>query len=262
MTVGETTGHRDTAAPDAAERARSIARRGGSATVLPGSACGRFAPVLHAVGGDGNTLLVLAREHPVVPATLRAPHEELPAMVELTDTAPVPLRQPVRGLLWITGWLRTLDAGEERDAAVTIAEQRPDPRLLDIGRDTVVLRLRAASLILADGDGTASVEPEQFARATPDPFCRFERTWLRHLEDGHPDVLAQLLRHVPASLRGRGTRVRPLGLDRFGLRLRVEADAADSDVRLRFSRAVTDVPQLTSEIRRLLGCPFLRGTAS
>lgn len=78
----------------------------------------------------------------------------------------------------------------------------------------------------------------------------------------HPDVVAQLLRHVPADVRRRGIGVRPLGLDRFGLRLRIErpdSKGHDTDVRVRFSRPVADVRQLGQEIRTLLGCPFLRG---
>jgi hypothetical protein len=255
--VSRMTGDQDTAAPSAAERARSIARRGGSATVLPGSACGRFVPLMHDVGADGNTLVVLPADHQAVSATHSASRRELPAMLELADYAAVSLRQPVRGLLWITGWLCPLTPDETRAAAVEISERRPDPRLLDVGHESVLLRLRAASLILADGEGTESIQPEQFTQAAPDPFCCFERVWLRHLEDGHADVLDQLMRHVPESLRSSSTRVRPLGLDRFGLRLRVEADAVDRDVRLRFSRSVGDVHELTQEIRRLVGCPFL-----
>lgn len=243
--------------PAVAERARSIAQRGGSATVLPGSGSSRLVPLQHHVAAGGDTLVVLPDGHSVIAAAHAAPRHELPAMVELADNAPVPLRQPVRGLLWITGWLRALEPGAARAAAVTMAERCPDPRLLDIGHGARVLRLRAASIVLADGEGTESVPPDEFARAAPDPFCGSERAWLRHLEDGHPDVFGQLLEHIPAALRQRTVRVRPLGLDRFGLRLRVEADSADRDVRLRFSRPVRDTGGLGREIRQLLGCPFL-----
>lgn len=244
--------------PSVAERARSIAQRGGSATVLPGSVCGRVVPLQHYVGAGGHTLLVLPEDHALVGATRAAVRHEQPAMVELTDSAPVPLRQPVRGLLWLTGWLCPLDREAARAAAVTISERCPDPRLLDVGHGATVLRLRAASIVLADGEGTESVPPDEFTRAAADPFCRFERAWLRHLEEGHPDVFSQLLRHIPAALRHPTARVRPLGLDRFGLRLRVEVDSADRDVRLRFSRPVADTQELGQEIKRLLGCPFVQ----
>lgn len=243
--------------PDVAERARSIAQRGGSATVLPGLGGGRLVPLQHHVGAGGDTLVVLPEEHELVAATRAVPRRELPAMVELADHAPVSLRQPVRGLLWITGWLCLLDPAAARAAAVAIAERCPDPRLLDVGYGATVLRLRAASIVLADGEGTESVPPDDFTRAAPDPFCGFESVWLRHLEEGHPDVLGHLLRHIPAALRRPDARVRPLGLDRFGLRLRVEVDSADRDIRLSFSRPVLDTVGLSRELKQLLGCPFL-----
>ncbi len=84
----------------------------------------------------------------------------------------------------------------------------------------------------------------------------YEAEWLRHLESSHSDVVEQLAKHLPAELRD--GRIRPLGLDRFGLRLRVELDTGDHDVRLAFSRSVNSPPQLAVELRRLVGCPFLR----
>ncbi len=41
-------------------------------------------------------------------------------MIELTDTAPVALRRPIRGLLWITGWLRALDPEPARRVALEL----------------------------------------------------------------------------------------------------------------------------------------------
>jgi hypothetical protein len=67
-----------------------------------------------------------------------------------------------------------------------------------------------------------------------------------------------LTRLLPETLRGGN--VRPLGLDRYGLRLRVEAAGGDHDVRLAFSGPV-DTPQgLAIELRRMVGCPFLART--
>ena len=61
----------------------------------------------------------------------------------------------------------------------------------------------------------------------------------------------------PCSLR-RG-RVRPLGLDRYGVQLRVEGEDGDHDVRLPFAKPVDDVTGLSQAIRVLMGCPFLNG---
>jgi hypothetical protein len=139
---------------------------------------------------------------------------------------------------------------------VSIAETRPDPGLLDVGHGLTMLRLTPSSLVLADAEGTHSLRPHMFSAASPDPFHGYEAQWLRHLESDHADVVEQLARHLPEELRA--GRIRPLGLDRFGLRLRVEQDGGDHDVRLAFSRSVTSPPQLAMELRRLVGCPFLR----
>lgn len=68
-------------------------------------------------------------------------------------------------------------------------------------------------------------------------------------------MLHTLRRHLPVQLRG--GQVRPLGLDRYGLRLRVEAIEGDHDVRLAFERPIATHGELAAELRRMVGCPFL-----
>lgn len=241
--------------PCPAERARTIATRGGRATLLRsgGAATERSEPHLHHVHADGSVTVLLADDHPLVGAV------DMAAMVEVADRAPVALREPVRGLLWITGWLRTLTGDRAREAALAVAEAKPDSRLLDVGHGMTVLRLAPVSLVLADGDGTSSLRPGEFVGATPDPFCRYEDHWLRHLELAHRDVVGMLSRLLPEHLRG--GHIRPLGLDRFGLRLRVEAPDADHDVRLAFSQPVSTPGELGTQLRRMVGCPFLNSVS-
>ena len=241
-------------APHAAERARTIAARGGHAALLP-QAGSRTSPLFHHVHPCGTTILLLPDEHPLVGQLWQTPRAEVTAMLEIADQAPVPLREPIRGLLWLTGWVAALDGQEARDEILAVADARPDHRLLDAGHGASVLRLTPASMVIADAEGTSSIRPEQFASATPDPFCRNEDHWLRHLEVAHSDVVGQLARHLPEELQN-GT-VRPLGLDRFGLRLRVEAECDDHDVRIAFSKPVSTATELAAELRRLMGCPFL-----
>lgn len=247
-------------APTAAERAKTIAKRGGPATLVPTGGHGdpaaeRVEPVLHHVHASGSVSIMLPDDHPLVATAKQTGRGELAVMFELADHAPVELREPIRGLLWITGWLRPLSDLSARARAVSIADERPDPRLLDLGHGLSLLRLTPASLVLADAEGTQSLRPHMFSAATPDPFHNYERDWLRHLETDHADVVCQLARHLPEELRD--GRIRPLGLDRHGLRLRVESDTGDHDVRLAFSRAVESPPDLAVELRRLIGCPFL-----
>ncbi|WP_104483405.1 DUF2470 domain-containing protein [Actinokineospora auranticolor] len=238
-----------------------MATLGGRATLVPAAevaeaeSADRVSPLLHHVHCDGSVSVLLPADHHLVATAWQAPRGEVATMVELADAAPVPLREPIRGLLWITGWLRALSDDEAREQAVLVADDRPDPRLLDVGHGATLLRLVPASLVLADAEGSHSVSLAAFAEAEPDPFATFEAGWLRHLELSHTDVVGALVRHLPEDLRG--GHVRPLGLDRFGLRLRVEAIDADHDVRLAFSRPVRTPGELSAELRRLVGCPFL-----
>jgi len=245
--------------PGPAERARTIAARG-PATLLPSlptlsppaaaeRESDRVAPLLHHVHDDGTVTLLLADDHELATATPTT------TMVELVDLAPVPLREPVRGLLWITGELRAVGLGHARDVALDLVEDRPDPRLLDLGHGASMLRLEPVSMVIADADGTHPVTPATFAAAPRDPFCDQEAGWLRHLELSHTEVLHTLRRHLPEDLRG--GHVRPLGLDRFGLRLRVESIMGDHDVRLAFERPIETMDELGVELRRMVGCPFL-----
>ncbi|GAA4841114.1 DUF2470 domain-containing protein [Saccharopolyspora rosea] len=253
--MGETTTRRP-ATPSPAERARSIAERGGRAALLPsGEASARIVPLLHHVHADGAATVLLGDEHPLVASAWQAPRGELAAVLEIADPTPVRLREPVRGLLWLTGWVRLLRGDEARAEVLAVAERRPDSRLLDAGHGASVLRVESASLVLADSEDTCSVDAAEFRAASPDPFCLLEDGWLRHLEMSHRDVVGLLTRHLPEALRG--GHVRPLGLDKFGLRLRVESADGDHDVRLAFSRPVFTTEHLGRELRRLVGCPFL-----
>lgn len=210
---------------------------------------------MHHVHPDASVSLVLADDHPlVVAATSTA---EPTALVELVDLAPVELHERTRALLWITGRLRLLNDATSRARAIMIAETNPHPNLLDIGNGARMLCLHPSSLVLADVEGTYQLRPHQFADAEPDPFSTMETAWLRHLETDHADVIEALARHLPTPL-AEGA-IRPLGLDQYGLRLRVEAEAGDHDVRLAFARPARNQQDLGAELRRLVGCPFLAG---
>ncbi len=240
--------------PQPAERARTIASRGGRAVLLRSDSDHpeRIQPHLHHVHADGTVTALLADDHPMLDAARAG---RLPAMVEVADRAPVELREPVRALLWITGLLVALEPADAREQALLVAQERADSRLLDVGHGYGVLRLTPAALVLADSEGTCPLSPEEFRAATPDPFAPHEDNWLRHLDSAHRDVVGMLTRLLPEALRGGN--VRPLGLDRYGLRLRIEAAGGDHDVRLAFSQPV-DTPQgLAVELRRMVGCPFL-----
>lgn len=242
-------------APTDAERARSVAARGGSAALV-GTGMPPSTPLVHQVRADGSAALLLDDEDPLL-EQLRGNDGEVAGMLELTDRAPVELREPVRGLLWITGWLRLPDPAAARRIAVQVADSHPHPELLRLGHGATMVRLDPGFAVLSDAEGTAALAPVELAAARPDPFCRYERHWLAHLERAHPEVLAALARYLPAALRDRQqSRVRPLSVDRCGLRLRVESDRGDHDVRLAWHAGANTVAELRVQMGLLVGCPF------
>ena len=125
----------------------------------------------------------------------------------------------------------------------------------------LLARLEIESVVAAykkDGaTGAEAVDVRTLLAAHPDPFCALESCWIRHLDTAHQDVVARLAARLPARLR-RGE-VRPLGVDRYGVRLRVESADGDRAVRLPFRQPVDDVTGLGQAIRVLMGCPFVNG---
>ncbi|WP_214406071.1 DUF2470 domain-containing protein [Pseudonocardia lacus] len=239
-------------APTDPERARSIAARGGTASlVATGEAA--VAPLVHQVRADGSAILLFADDEPVV-ERIRRGAGSYTAMLELTDTAPVDLRQPVRGLLWVTGRLWLPEPGTARRFALQVADANPHHDLLRLGHGATLVRLDPDFVVLSDAEGSAALAPVELAAARADPFCRGERGLLAHMEKCHPETLVALARHLPAALRERAdATVRPLGLDRLGLRLRVETPYRDHDVRLPWETAPTSLSELWVQLRQLIG---------
>ncbi len=187
------------------------------------------------------------------------------AVLEMTDYAPLPLREPVRSLVWISGRLHHIPSSDVSGLLDLIATEHPNPALLQVNTETIaggdtpyaLIRLEIDSVVVADSTGAESVGVGMLLDARPDPFCVLESCWLQHLESAHRDVVDRLAERLPSPLR-RG-RVRPLGLDRYGVQLRVENPDGDHDVRLPFANPVDDVTGLSQAIRVLMGCPFLNG---
>lgn len=248
--------------PNDAERARSLTTRGGRAALVGTGGPEPVVPVMHHVLADGSAVLLLADDSPLLEQARSGVGGEIPVMLEVADYAPVDLREPIRALLWISGWLRVPDAEEARHAALHVAEVRPHHRLLDLGHGATLVRLEPTSAVLADAEGTALLAPVDLAAAHPDPFCMLEQRWLAHLEQSHPEVLLSLAQHLPAPLRAtRGARIRPLGVDRCGLRLRVETPHGDHDVRLAWPQEATTADELRTQLTALVGCLYRGGTA-
>ncbi|OBH49207.1 DUF2470 domain-containing protein [Mycobacterium sp. E2479] len=251
-------------APTTAERIRSACVRAGSALLAIDHDDPVATPVHHLMD-DGSVALVVPAEQE---RGLTRPASGSQALLELTDYAPLPLREPVRSLVWVRGHLQEVHPTEILDTLDLIAAECPNPALL--GVDTprcapadseelryTLLRLEIASVVVTDATGAEPVSVAALLDARPDPFCALESNLLWHLDTAHRDVLARLVSRLPAPLR-RG-HVRPLGLDRYGVRFRVEGDDRDHDVRLPFHKPVEDMTGLSQAIRVLMGCPFING---
>jgi hypothetical protein len=59
------------------------------------------------------------------------------AVLEMTDYAPLPLREPVRSLVWIRGRLYGVPASEVGALLDLIAAEDPNPALLQVNSDSI-----------------------------------------------------------------------------------------------------------------------------
>jgi len=245
-------------APTTAERIRSTCVRAGGALLAVDGAEPLTTP-LHHLLADGSFAVGVSAD---------CDADGVQAVLELADYAPLPLREPVRSLVWIRGRLHQVPPAEVREMLDLIAAEHPHPALLQVrtpqsapvaAGDTQYLlaRLEIESVVVTDATGAEAVDSAALLAAQPDPFCAFESCWIRHLDTAHRDVVARLASRLPARLR-RGD-IRPLGIDRYGMRLRVESADGDRDIRLPFRTPVDDVIGLGKAIRVLMGCPFVNG---
>lgn len=242
--------------PTTAERIRSACVRAQSALIVLDGAEPEAVSVHHLLA-DGSFAVAVPADGVVAANVVEAGAAGTQTMLELTDYAPLPLREPVRSLVWIRGRAFPVPESMLRATLDVIASDNPDPALLQVGSETELLRLEIDSVVVADSTGAESVGVTALLAARPDPFCDMESSWLRHIDAAHRDVVARLAAKLPRPLRG--GRVRPLGLDRYGVCLRVEGQDGDHDVRLPFAKPVDDIHGLSQAIRILMGCPFVNG---
>ena len=236
--------------PGAAERARTVATRTAATVCAPGVEGGRV--LAHTVTRAGQVLLVVPCDGDLAGAVRRAPAQDLSALLMVSDHAPVALRRPVRAQLWLSGWATPVRPADQRAAVLAFAETRPDDVLLDVGGAADLLRLDLAEVVLGEGGHAADVGLQEFLAAHPDPLAGIEADHLRHLAADHADVLGLLAARLPADLLLPDGVVRPLGLDRFGFRLRVERPVGHTDVRVPFARPITCPGQLGPAVAQVL----------
>ena len=213
-----------TAAPSAAQRARSVLATAWSCAVTANGGREEFVGA-HRVDEDGRVLLEVPEDSALVAAEICAPRGEPHAVLEFADVAPVPVRDRIRGRLWLAGHFAPED-----------------------GRRA----FRATRIVLRTTSGAVVVDLDDFAAAGPDPLALAEAHLLTHLADRHADAVERLTRLVDNARLHGVVRVQPLAVDRHGLTLRIERTRAHGDVRLPFHAPADDVAQLTERMHALL----------
>jgi hypothetical protein len=233
--------------PSAAERTRTLVQGTSSGVLLiPGVEAARpelLSPLARVVGTDGEVFLLFPADSPAVRAATHAQDDELAAVLEITDVAPVSVPHRIRGRAWVSGWLTRA------------------PGLAEPG--SMMLRLEVGEVCVDDLWGASAVDPEEFGRAAADPLAAHEAELLQHLDAAHREQVRRLGALIgERSGDGPGTdvtgggfeearrRAVPLALDRFGLRVRFTGESC-FDVRFDFPAPVRDITELRRAMHAL-----------
>jgi uncharacterized protein DUF2470 len=215
-------GHEIARLPSAAERTRTLVQSTASAIlVIPGLVPDLpelMVPQERIVGTDGDLFLLFPAESPGVRAATHAEDDDLTAVLDITDVAPVAVPGRIRGRAGIAGWL-------------TVARDLPAPA------GKVRLRLEVGEASVDDLWGAEQVEPDEFAAARPDPLVDHEAELLQHLAAAHADQV-QWLCMLAGACHGTPAAAVPLALDRFGLRVRFTGEDGTFDARFEFPEPV------------------------
>jgi hypothetical protein len=225
--------------PSAAERARTLVEGTASGLLLiPG--LGPVDPYLmvpeeRTVTAEGDVFLLYRSDTPIARAAAPAEDDELTAVLEVTDVAPVSVPHRIRGRARVAGWLTPVCG------LAAPGWQR--------------LRLEVGEVTVDDLWGTGSVEPDEFGAAVPDPIAPHETELLQHLASGHAEQVGWLRALTDGRCQDADTRPAagavPLALDRFGLRVRFSGGAGLFDARFEFPEPVTSHQDLPRAMRAL-----------
>ncbi|WNI25854.1 DUF2470 domain-containing protein [Streptomyces sp. ITFR-16] len=227
--------------PSAAERTRTLVQSTCSAVLLiPGlesAGSDQLTPLSRSVGPDGDLFLEFPAASPAVRAATHAQDDDLSAVLEITDVAPVAVPHRIRGRARVSGWLTCV------------------PGMAGPGR--TLLRLETGEAYVDDLWGVEGVDAEDFRDALPDPLVDHEAELLQHLHAAHGeqlDTLCGLLGERAARVcAAQRPAVVPVALDRLGLRVRFCEPEGGScfDARFEFPEPVRDVVELSYAMHRL-----------
>ncbi|MEU6757460.1 DUF2470 domain-containing protein [Streptomyces sp. NPDC046685] len=212
-------------------------------------------PAARTVTPDGDVILLVSGESAAARAAAHAQDDDLTAVIEITDVAPVSVPHRIRGRAWLAGWLTPVRGADRAACAALLAERHPVGELLAMsdfpegpraarysGRPAwMLLRLEVGEISVDDLWGAEHVTPEDLAAAQPDPMVAHETELLQHLHSAHGDRIGELCGLLGPREAGGPTAV-PLALDRLGLRVRFSGGAAGTfDARFDFPEPVMDI---------------------
>ncbi|MFF1452177.1 DUF2470 domain-containing protein [Streptomyces sp. NPDC058274] len=210
--------------PTAVERVRSILAAAHSLTVVSD---GRHTEVrrLEDTGTMGHFHL-----HAPFEGTGTRSGERIPVRLELTDIAPTPVRDRLRARVTLTGLL-----------AAPYDPEAEESTCVEFGQG-----------VLEDAEGRAYVTLQELEATELDPLATVEAGMLSHLIDDHGELVPLLLR-LARPLPDIGVqRVLPVGIDRYGLTLRLEYRHTHRDARLPFKTPVDHIDHVGPQIHALL----------
>ncbi|MFI1283480.1 DUF2470 domain-containing protein [Streptomyces sp. NPDC020858] len=208
-------------------------------------------PAARTVTPDGDVILLVSGESAAARAAAHAQDDELTAVIEITDVAPVSVPHRIRGRAWLAGWLTPVRGDDRAACAALLAERHPVGELLGMsesldapytGRPAwMMLRLEVGEISVDDLWGAEHVDPDDLAAAEPDPIVAHETELLQHLHSAHRDRIGELCGLLGAR-EAQGMTAVPLSQDRLGLRVRFAGGAAGSfDARFDFPEPVADI---------------------
>ncbi|MEU6083483.1 DUF2470 domain-containing protein [Streptomyces sp. NPDC047108] len=211
-------------APTVAERVRSVLAAAHSMTVVSDGLCAEVRR-LDGEGAMGHFHLHSSIEDGGMQAV-----ERVPVRLEFTDIAPTPVRDRLRARVTLTGLLAApYDHGSTESTCMEFGQA-----------------------LLENAEERSHVTYQELEAAELDPIATSEASMLTHLLDDHRDLVPLLLRLVRPRPDSDVLRVLPVGVDRYGLTLRLERLRTHRDVRLPFRRPVTHIDQTGPQIRALL----------
>ncbi|TQN35671.1 hypothetical protein FHU33_4899 [Blastococcus colisei] len=233
--------------PPVAERARTVAARPAASLYCAGLGISQLWAATTTRGGD--VLLVVPTSGEVMAALARSPLGDVPARLTVIDRAPLPLRHPVRGLVQLSGWITPVPADDVPRLVLDFADAYPCDSLFDVGLSATLARLDLADVVLEEAGISSDVEPEDFLGAHPDPVSAVEMD----LMGAEGRALARLCGRVQR-WAGRHDDVRLLGLDRFGVRFRVQSRSGCYDLRVPFASPLDGPAGFAAAVEHLLTC--------